>query len=77
MSTAELKMNIISKIANIDDLNLLEDVLKVIGLNSDSEVFELNDSHIHAISAGRDDIENGKFLTNEQVEKDLDQWLEK
>jgi hypothetical protein len=77
MSTAELKENIISKIANIEDLHLLEDILKIIGLQTNSNVFELDDSQKLAIKEGRIEIECGKFLTNEQVDKDIDQWLER
>lgn len=77
MSTIELKKNIISKITETEDLNLLEDVLKVLGMQTESQVFILNEEQRVAIEAGRADIRNGKFLTNEDVEKDLDEWLGK
>lgn len=77
MGTIELKKNIISKITETEDLNLLEDVVKVLGMQTDSQVFKLNEEQKAAIKAGRQDIKNGKFLTNKEVEKDLDQWLEK
>lgn len=77
MSTIELKKNIISKITETEDLNLLEDVVKVLGMQTESQVFKLNEKQKAAIEAGRQDIKNGKFLTNKEVEKDLDQWLEK
>lgn len=77
MSTIELKKNIISKITETEDLNLLEDVVKVLGMQTESQVFKLNEKQRADIEAGRTDIRNGKFLTNEEVEKDLDQWLEK
>lgn len=77
MSTIELKKNIISKITETEDLNLLEDVLKVLGMQTESQVFILNKEQRAAIEAGRADIRNGKFLTNEDVEKDLDEWLGK
>jgi len=77
MSTIELKKNIISKITETEDLNLLEDVLKVLGMQTESQVFILNEEQRAAIEAGRADIRNGKFLTNEDVEKDLDEWLGK
>lgn len=77
MGTIELKKNIISKITETEDLNLLEDVVKVLGMQTESQVFKLNEKQKAAIEAGRQDIKNGKFLTNKEVEKDLDQWLEK
>jgi len=77
MGTIELKKNIISKITETEDLNLLEDVVKMLGMQTDSQVFKLNEEQKAAIEAGRQDIKNGKFLTNKEVEKDLDQWLEK
>lgn len=77
MSTIELKKNIISKITETEDLNLLEDVLKVLGLQTDFQVFKLNGEQKVAIEAGREDIQNGKFLTSEEVEKYLDEWLGK
>ncbi|NLN33652.1 MAG: hypothetical protein GX159_08670 [Flavobacteriaceae bacterium] len=77
MGTIELKKNIISKITETEDLNLLEDVVKVLGMQTESQVFKLNEKQKAAIEAGRQDIKNGKFLTNEEVEKDLDEWLGK
>ncbi|MGB6082685.1 hypothetical protein [Moheibacter sp.] len=77
MSTIELKKNIISKITETEDLNLLEDVVKMLGMQTESQVFKSNEKQKAAIEAGRQDIKNGKFLTNKEVEKDLDQWLEK
>lgn len=77
MGTIELKKNIISKITETEDLNLLEDVVKVLGMQTESQVFKLNEKQKAAIEAGRQDIKNGKFLTNKEVEKDLDEWLGK
>lgn len=77
MGIIELKKNIISKITETEDLNLLEDVVKVLGMQTESQVFKLNEKQKAAIEAGRQDIKNGKFLTNKEVEKDLDEWLGK
>ena len=67
MGTIELKKNIISKITETEDLNLLEDVLKVLGMQTELQVFKLNEEQRADIEAGRTDIRNGKFLTNEEV----------
>jgi hypothetical protein len=77
MSTAELKKNVISKISDLNDNQLLEDILRMIDLQSGFPVFELSTEQRVEILQGREQIQNGKFLTNEQVEKDLKEWLNK
>ncbi len=77
MGTTELKKNIISKISDSEDNQLLEDILRMIDLHSGLPVFELSSEQRVEALKGREQIQNGKFLTNEQVEKDLEKWLNK
>jgi len=42
---------------------------------SDSEIYRLSDNHKTAIDTAINQIENGDFLTNEQSNKEIDEWL--
>jgi len=78
MSMAELKKRLIDKIQKTDNENLLGEVSRLLGLESDEiEIYKLNDGEKNAIEEARRQIENGQFLTDEQASKEIGEWLNK
>ena len=43
----------------------------------DIEVYKLTDDQRKAIHEARQQIKNGQFLTDEQANKEIDEWLNK
>lgn len=41
------------------------------------KITQLTDNHKQAIDVAINQIKNGEFLTNEQVNKDISEWLKK
>ncbi len=78
MSTIELRKRLIDKIQKSDDENLLEEAYRLLELETeDIEVYRLTDDQRKAINEARQQIKNGQFLTDEQANKEIDEWLNK
>ncbi len=76
MSEVELKSKIINKLAEISDINLLEELHSILNLENNSDFIELNKEQQEKIELAQKQYLNGKFLTNEQAEKDIKKCLE-
>ena len=78
MSTLEIKKKLIHSIHKTGNRILLRDVYRLFELQEeDIEIYKLNPRQKHAINKGKKEIENGQFLSNEQAEKEADEWLKK
>ena len=78
MTTNELKHKVIAKINELDDDSLLKDLIRLIeDSTDDNETYRLSDNHKNAINIAIDQIEKGDYLTNEQSNKQIDEWLNK
>ena len=77
MSTVELRKRLIEKIQKIQDDRILEEAFRLLELETmeDIEVYKLNYDQKKAISEAREQIRNGQFLTEEQANKEIDEWL--
>jgi len=78
MSTVELKERLISKILHTDSPELLGEVFRLLEIEEgEIEVLKLSDQQKQAILKGQEDIKNGHFLTNEQADQEISEWLNK
>lgn len=78
MSSAELKKRLIDKIQKTDNENLLEEAFRLLQLESeDIEVYKLSDEQKSAVNEAREQIKRGEFLTDDEANKDVDEWLNK
>ncbi|MFW6328279.1 MAG: hypothetical protein ACOC2F_08220 [Bacteroidota bacterium] len=78
MTTRELRHKVIDKINKLDDESLLNDLIKLIDdtVNED-QIYRLSDNHKKAICTAIDQIAKGDYLTNEQSNQEIDEWLNK
>lgn len=78
MMTIELRKKLIDKIQETKDDRILEEAYRLFELEAeDIEVYKLNDDQKKAISEARQQIKNGQFLTEENANKEIDEWLKK
>ena len=78
MSTIELRKLLIEKIQLTDDDKLLEEASRLLEVEiEESDVYILNDKQKEAIEEGRKQIINGEYLTDEESNKEIDEWLSK
>jgi predicted transcriptional regulator len=80
MSTIELKEKLIDKIQHIDDEYILAEVNRLLAIDSENEIddiFIFDEKQKEDIEAARLQIKKGEFLTHEEANKEIDEWLEK
>ena len=78
MSTIELRKRLIDKIQKTDNVNLLEEAYRLLELEmQDIEVYKLTGEQPKALIEGRQQIKDGDFLTDDQANKEIDEWLKK
>lgn len=78
MSTVELRKRLIEKIQATYDDQLLEEAYRLFEMEfEEMDIYILNDDQKAAINQSRQQIKEGKYLTDEQANKEIDEWLEK
>ena len=75
MTTIELKRILIHKIAAINDETFLSAIKTIVDKKSDATIFKTTDAQKTQIKKGLDQIKNGDYFTNEQVESEIIKWL--
>ncbi len=78
MPVTELQQKLIDKISSTDDVDLLEDIYSFIGIDEEVEKFyTLSDKQISNIEQSQQQIKDGNYFSNDDVNKEIDEWLEK
>lgn len=77
MSTAEMKQHVIDKIQLLEDDSVLQEIENLLAFYDDDEVFILSDEQMSSVKQGLKDFEEGNFLTNEEANKEIEEWLKK
>jgi hypothetical protein len=78
MSTTELRKRLIDKIQKTDNENLLQEAYRLLELETeDIEIYKPSDDQKRAVDEARQQIKSGQFLTNDQADKEIDEWLSK
>lgn len=78
MSTIDIRKQLIDKIQNTQDGRILEEAYRLLELDiDDADIYQLNNSQKEAIAEARNQIKKGQFLTEEQANKEVDEWLNK
>ena len=75
MTTIELKNILIHKIASINDESFLNAINTIVSTKSETTIYKTSKEQKAQIQEGIDQIENGEYFSNEQVELEIDQWL--
>ena len=78
MSTVEMKKELIEKIQSTNDAAVLEEVYRLLEINNEEmDKIILSDFQKSKIDAGIKDMETGNFLSNEDANKEIEEWLKK
>jgi len=75
MTTIELKKSIILRIAEIEDSEFLKAIKTIIDSNQSDAVFKVSEPMKKDIETGRKQIREGKYTTQEDLEKEINAWL--
>lgn len=78
MLTKEMKQELIDKINATKDENILEEVYRILEVGTEEDdMIILTDEQKESINQGIKDIEEGKYLTNEEANSEIEKWLKK
>ena len=78
MSTTELRKRLIDKIQKTENESLLEEAYRLFELETqDIEIYKLSEEQRNVVNEARQQIKTGKSLTDDQANKEIDEWLNK
>lgn len=77
MSTAELKLDLINEITAIKEKVKLKELLQLVKFQSEEQLFITNDDEKKAITEARNQILEKKVSSNEEFQREIEQWLGK
>lgn len=78
MTSVTLKKDIIKKITETNDKNVLADVYKLLQIQEDLEdVYIVTPKQKKAIKAAQNQIKKGLGIPSEQANKEIREWLKK
>jgi hypothetical protein len=78
MTAKELKKKLIHKIDLSENNELLEEMYRlIVNEETDTNIYELSEQQLKAVEEGQLQYKNGEFLTEEQADKDIEEWLGK
>jgi len=75
MSTIELRHHIIEKLSLIDDDSFLIAIKTIIESKVNESLYKLSDFQKSRIESGRKQIKKGQSISNDTLQKEIDQWL--
>ncbi len=75
MPGKDLKEKLIDKLKEINDPAVLEEVSNLFELQEPETVYHVNDKQKKAIDEAQEQVKNKQTLTNEQADKEADEWL--
>lgn len=78
MLTKEMKKQLIDKIQSKEDANILEEVYRILEVSTQEvDMIVLSDDQKAKINCGIKDIEEGRYLTHEEANREIKEWLKK
>ena len=76
MTIVELKERLIETINGLDDEITLERISWIIDIDAEAgNVYKMSDEEKVAVEDGRNQIKNGQWLSHEDANKQIDEWL--
>ena len=75
MTTFQLKNVLIQKISEIEDISFLEAIKTILEVRSESKIISLTPELTNEIMASKKEIEQGLFIENNLLEKEIEEWL--
>ena len=75
MSTAELKIDLISRIANIEEPRIIEELRKLLDFELNEEAYKLNPQQQQRVSEAKAEYLAGNILSEQQADEAIEQWL--
>jgi len=75
MSTAELKIDLIKRISELSNVSVIEQVKRLLDFELSDEVYKLSSEQKERIALAQQEIAEGKLKSDEEVEEEIERWL--
>jgi hypothetical protein len=75
MNASDLKINLIQRITQLKEQRIVEEIQKLLDFELDTGEYILTDSQKDRIAEAQQEYKNSAFLTDEQANQDIEQWL--
>lgn len=72
MSTAEIKLDLINKIARLKETRIIEEIQKLLDFELDEGIFQISDVQKSRLIEAKNDI----VLTHEDANTEIEKWLQ-
>ena len=76
MTVVQLKEKIITKIGATDNEELLEHISDLIDFEHE-EFHQMSPGEIEAVNEGLEQLRNGQWISHEEANRQVDEWLKK
>jgi len=77
MNTADLKIDLINKITQIKETNVIKEIQRVIDFELNEGIFKLTDAQKSRIADAKQEIKQKKYITESLANKEITEWLDK
>lgn len=75
MTMLELKSNLIRRISEINDVRFLEAIKTILDEKTEDSILELTKEQKKEIQESQDEIQEGLFLYNNDLDQEIQGWL--
>ena len=75
MSTIELRQIISERLLQINDESFLNALKTIVESKISSSIYQLSEYEKERIFLAREDIKNGQTISHENLQMEIDQWL--
>lgn len=73
-----MKQELIQKINSTEDKGILEEVYRILEMEfQEVDIISLTDDQKESIDRGIKDIEEGKYISNEEANTEIEKWIRK
>lgn len=76
MSTVELRQKIVDQLSQIEDVAFLKAIKTLVDSKAEDSIYRLSDFQKKRILEGRKQLKEGKTISHEALQKEIEQWLE-
>jgi predicted transcriptional regulator len=75
MAYIDIKKKLIKRINDSKNELLLEEMFRLIDNEEADDIMQLSTDQKTAVSEGQEDYRCGRIITNEDLDKEIDEWL--
>ena len=75
MDKVKHRKELLERIMLIEDKDVLDEIYRLLHMNFDDPIYQLNEIQKKEIDQARQEIKRGEGIPSEKLNKDIDEWL--